>query len=240
MKTGPKVTEQEINGFMDFDALLTAKEALLQRRRRTNRLTKRTGVACVVVLVGLIALSLKNGRDIIPSPVVNKSIVSVPTEIRVDSLEARNPPRESGKSDSAIHQTPAKKKYSPPEKTEVVAHSVPKAETQPPRPVYTQAEPVDGYPALYAYFERELRYPVVHPKDSAEGVVTVAFVIDLTGKATAIAIENSLGDAFDQEVRRLIQHMPLWRPATYDGNAVQSKVSLPITFSIQRRNPERQ
>ena len=240
MKTGPQVTEQEINAFMDFDALLKEKEAQLQTRRRTNRLAKRTGVACLAVLVGIIALTLKNGRHIILAPGGNESIVLVPTETRVDSLQATIPPRESPKNDTETQQTPVKEKSSPPDKTEVVAHSVPKAETQPPGPVYVQAEPVAGYPALYAYFERELRYPLAHAKDSVEGVVTVAFVIDLTGKATTITIESSLGDAFDLEVRRLIQNMPLWQPATYNGNAVKSKVSLPITFSVKKRNPERQ
>jgi TonB family protein len=100
--------------------------------------------------------------------------------------------------------------------------------------VYRQAEPRDGYPVLYAYFEKNLVYPRAAVKDSVEGVVNVVFSIDAEGKPKNITIENSLGPLFDQEAVRLLNNMPLWKPASYNGKVVPSKISLPITFALNK------
>lgn len=102
--------------------------------------------------------------------------------------------------------------------------------------IYVQSEPVDGFPDLYAYFGRELSYPEV--ADSLEGVVVVVFTINPQGRPEKITIEKSLGLAFDQEAIRLIENMPDWKPATFNHEPVSSRLSIPITFQIQRIKPE--
>jgi periplasmic protein TonB len=93
---------------------------------------------------------------------------------------------------------------------------------------------VNGYPDLYAYFDRELIYPPAATRDSTQGIVTVLFSINAQGKADDIRIENSLGKEFDDEVFRVIRNMPLWKPAYYNGKIVKSKVSLPLTFKLTK------
>ena len=102
-----------------------------------------------------------------------------------------------------------------------------------------QAEPADGYSALYAYFNSNLVYPSEALKDSIQGVETVSFVINTDGKPEKITIRQSLGEPFEKEARRLIENMPLWKPATLNGKAVPSQMSVPLTFQIQKVNVNR-
>lgn len=92
---------------------------------------------------------------------------------------------------------------------------------------------MDGYPSLYAYFDRELKYPVAS-KDSIQGIVTVSFAITEAGKPDLIRIENSLGKAFDVECVRVIKNMPPWKPATINGKPVQVRLSIPLSFKIKK------
>jgi TonB family protein len=97
----------------------------------------------------------------------------------------------------------------------------------------TEATPVDGYPSLYAYFDKELKYPT-NPNDSIQGIVTVSFAVTKEGKVDLIKIENSLGPAFDAECIRVIQNMPNWKPATIDGKPVQTRLSIPLSFKVKK------
>ena len=99
---------------------------------------------------------------------------------------------------------------------------------------YIQAEPRSGYRHLYKYFEEHLLYPPEAIRDSVEGIETVSFTIDENGRATNIAITQSLGRYFDQEAIRLISGMPAWQPATLNGRPVASQLSVPITFQLRR------
>ncbi|MBI1769979.1 MAG: energy transducer TonB [Bacteroidetes bacterium] len=98
---------------------------------------------------------------------------------------------------------------------------------------FTEAEPIHGYPALYEYFDHELKYPV-GVRDSIEGVVTVSFAINKEGKPDHIKIENSLGAAFDEECLRIIKSMPGWKPATINGEPIATRLSIALTFKIKR------
>lgn len=234
MKTCPQVTEQEISSFMDFDAVLKQRDMLLHQRQRANRLRKIIGLTCVALLAVLITVvRWKEDNKSISSSTVKESMTTGPSSTKVDSLQVAKVPGKEKIKDST-NRRPTKEGPALAKEAEMRVVPVPKDETKSAQLVYVQPEPVDGYPALYEYFDKALRYPDVDAKDSVTGIVTVAFVIDETGKATKITIENSLGPAFDQEARRLVQYMPLWRPATYDGQPVASKVSLPVTFTLEK------
>jgi TonB family protein len=100
-------------------------------------------------------------------------------------------------------------------------------------PVYIQAEPVEGYAHLYDYFNKELIYPAVALQDSIQGVLTVSFTINKDGLPENLQFTNSLGEPFEEEAKRLILNMPVWKPATLNNQPVASRLSLPLTFQIQ-------
>ncbi|HEU5145505.1 MAG TPA: TonB family protein [Chryseosolibacter sp.] len=235
MKTGPHVTEEEINRFMDFEALLRREEQTVIRRRKLNRLRN--------VFIGMIALALIPAIFLVqehsqrnpqaPSEESSPSSAGTVDSIRPQAVDPdSNIPAPSQPVEPAIVPSSKSEEAEKPV-AKAQEHTLPEKDEQADAAAgYVQPEPVDGYEALYAYFDKALRYPSVARKDSVEGIVTVTFVIDVQGKVKNVTIENSLGDAFDQEVSRLIDHMPSWRPATFDGTPVESKVSLPITFSV--------
>ena len=99
---------------------------------------------------------------------------------------------------------------------------------------YIQAEPVQGYAELYEYFNANLVYPVEALKYSIQGVHTISFVINTQGMPEQIEIVKSLGPSFEKECKRLIENMPAWKPARLNGKPVPSKISLPLTFQIQK------
>ena len=126
-------------------------------------------------------------------------------------------------------------KRKPDPKVEEETFTSDQEEPEEPEPsVYIAAEPVLGYPHLYEYFNRELRYPEPALRDSLEGILALSFVINREGNPIKIRIENSPGPLFDEEARRLILNMPAWKPATVNGKPVAVRISLPITFQIKK------
>ncbi len=237
-----RVSDEEIRSLMDFDTLLKRKDELLRDRKavRTRKYLL-AALACLVVAV-LPTYFLKDKN----AP--NASVV----DSRPDSAKSENatqvpmavedtPPSEKAFKKSLQKRDPA----SPPLKDSATAKALGQQKpSEPPssreagatHDVYVQAEPLDGYPALYSYFATNLVYPPEAVKDSVEGIVNVAFVLDTDGRATNITVEKSLGPLFDAEVSRLLNGMPAWKPATYNGIPVRSKISLPIKFEIQTSN----
>ena len=236
MKTRPAVDDDEIRSFMDFDALLLQHDSRL-RRERIVRNTRTMWLAIAFVLtIGGLTIVLRSQRT---ESALEKKQVTVPQSATPENIAEDNNLRKAP--DSLMKKDPTS--LSPVEKQPGVQRSRstpvkpgPKATAPSPRsePVYVQAEPIHGYPSLYEYFDSNLVYPRDAVKDSVEGTVNVEFVIDMKGNAVDIRVDNSLGSAFDTEAIRLVENMPVWKPATYNGQPVRSKISLPITFGLQK------
>lgn len=241
MKNKPHVTEEEIRGFMDFDALLKSKEKADVARQKTMRIRRVfigfSGLVTVAIILFVLSADnpgkVKRRADstatqaLLPGPLLQDALVMPDSAAegaeQEPGIASRVKP--NGKAASEVQSKPGARRDK---------SSLPMVQ-----PAYTQAEPVDGYPALYAFFDRNLSYPVAAVQDSLEGVVDVVFVIDTAGRARNIEIRNSLGVLFDEEVVRLMEKMPLWRPASYNGKPVEEKMSLPLAFKLKRiPNPE--
>jgi TonB family protein len=241
MKSRPEVTDSEIQQFMDFEKLLDEKNRLTRTAART-RIVRNTTLG--ILAVGLVATVLLVGnekQDYTPDTTSQETerIQQAP----LDAASAENDQAVSAtRGEITTDEASANKKEIPqiesgneklPQKNDKRAISRPSAK-EVTSPVYVQAEPLNGYPALYEYFDRELKYPQQALRDSVEGIVTVIFTIDIQGKPSNIQIENSLGKAFDDEVFRVIETMPVWKPASYNDQPVPSKISLPLTFELNK------
>jgi TonB family protein len=238
MKSTQEPTDEEIQRYMDFDKLLLEKNQFVaQQKRKTYRIISSAGLLLITVAaITFFVLKEKPENDVtkvtnlpIDPTADNELPVSIPED--EDKL---NTPEPSGQGTvSEQKEKPAKKQKADLNSVDEQEKSKQKYPNELPA-VYQQPEPVNGYPDLYAYFDKELTYPQSAIKDSVQGVVTVVFYVNLQGKADDIRIENSLGQAFDEEVFRVIRNMPAWRPAYYNGKVVKSKVSLPLTFSLKK------
>ncbi|NOS94001.1 MAG: energy transducer TonB [Cyclobacteriaceae bacterium] len=218
----PEITDEEIKGMMDFHQVLRAHhEAVASRTFKFWAYG--VGVATVAVL--LIYYVSQNSQSIVPSaPNPNPNPAKAIPELakKNDTIGTK-----------AIVQLPVKKQ-------------APAQEPKPEKPqpqeakseasivdVYQPAEPVEGYPHLYQYFNEKLKYPKEAAKDSIQGVVSVTFVVMPSGEIDRITITNSLGPLFDAEVTRVMKEMPIWKPAQLNHKPVSSKISIPLTFRIE-------
>lgn len=236
MKKKPEVSDSEILQYMDFDVLLRKHASATQTNR--NKVLLKRGLLGVggIVLIGLLwfTLSEKTTSEATPEamPMESEPIVtpddSEPATPAQDDFVTKSDEQDIEKQPGA----PPLENKSPTKIATKKNSEVEEKATEQPEHIYHQASPVDGYGSLYTYFSTALQYPPEALADSVQGVVTVSFIINVTGKPEKITIENSPDEKLNLEAIRLIENMPSWNPATLNGNPVSSKLSIPITFQI--------
>jgi TonB family protein len=246
---GPDVTDEELEHFRDFDSLLA-------RHRLVPQPTSWWKWALVIVffLVVITSYILINP---INQPSEPENVPVITDTIRTDkelindsgmytvknanvqpAIASKSNQKRSGeKLQSIIYQRPDSLIQATPEILKMDSSDFTESDPLPVKapPVYVQAVPVDGYEALYAYLSKELVYPEAAVKDSVQGVLIVKFLINKEGRPEKIQTFGSLGVLFEKEAVRLIEHMPLWKPATLNGRPVISKLSIPLTFRLQKK-----
>lgn len=97
----------------------------------------------------------------------------------------------------------------------------------------SSAEPIEGFQHLYLYFFNNLSYPEELLADSIEGVVKVAFVVNVDSTISNLKVLQSLGTSLDKEALRLVENMPRWMPAVENGIAIPSTFIIPIRFNLE-------
>lgn len=234
MKNRPSVTDEDIRSYMNFDSVVSQFKA---GKRSKQNWIRNTSVVLSIVGISFFAYLYwpeTTVSTLTSAPSLNTPIAQDSTLLNTEPVSALSDHanQKSGiNADESVSEKPIERKQ---EKTQSA-----KEETTMPVLQYAEAEPAGGYPNLYEYFAKELRYPTEAVKDSIQGIVSVSFLIDQEGKPVQIRIVNSLGPAFDKEAQRLIENMPAWKPATLNGKAVAAKISLPFTFQIVKTNPEK-
>ncbi|HMJ67354.1 MAG TPA: energy transducer TonB [Cyclobacteriaceae bacterium] len=220
MKTRPEISDQEIHQMMDFKKVLD--DHRIARKKVT---TMRVGF-----IGGAIVLAITAWYLLMPSETPRLSIQE-PAPVITDSVSTEK----IGKEEPVKSTTP---KTTEIKKEKEVKPPADASEVTAAKDVYLEAEPVDGYPELYAYFKKELKYPVEAMKDSIEGIVSVSFVINNQGQPEQIKILNSLGAAFDHEATRVVTGMPQWKSASLNGKSVPARISMPLTFQIDKNRKQ--
>lgn len=72
-----------------------------------------------------------------------------------------------------------------------------------------------------------------HPDGNPGGEVVASFMVKSSGELTDVAIVESLDDACDQEVIRIINLMPSWLPAKVEGAATDMEWELVVKFTAK-------
>lgn len=215
MKKRPSISEDELIQRMDFNRVLAGYHHHQLMTTRVWRFATGAGLVAITALVTYLALP--PSAPSVSTPVPETTVP--PPATAVDSVATEPAPKvttaPSGERRKKSQQLPPK-----------VIESLP--------PAYTPAVPLNGYEDLYNYFQRELRYPELALADSVEGVVMISFFINKQGEPEHVKVEQSLGPLFDEEAVRLVQNMPPWVPARLGTEPTRSKLSLPITFRIEK------
>jgi TonB family protein len=216
----PTLTDAEIEGFMDFDALVVKA----QTKPGLGKWPLYTSLLLIVGIVGL-GVWLQNKPDSVPNLEHSQQVVPSPqpeailSNIKVDSVEA------------VIEPTTERIVINKPETKKDITESKTKT-----RSGYRQAAPVGGYEKLYEYFNSAIHYPETAISDSIQGVVVVDFVINISGNPEQIQIQQSLCAACDKEAIRVIENMESWLPARLNDKPVPARVSVPLTFQLIQSN----
>ncbi|MEQ9168097.1 MAG: TonB family protein [Fulvivirga sp.] len=93
-------------------------------------------------------------------------------------------------------------------------------------------EPDGGIAGFYKYVQKNLKYPSQARRMSIEGKVYVQFVIDEKGELVDIAVIKGIGAGCDEEVLRIMEKAPKWKPGKQRGVPVRVKQVLPIEFRL--------
>ena len=100
--------------------------------------------------------------------------------------------------------------------------------------VENQPEPRGGLSTFYKHIGNNMRYPREARQAGIEGKVFVQFVVDEYGQITQTKVLRGIGGGCDEEAVRVLQEAPEWIPGTTDGQAVDVRMVIPITFKLDR------
>jgi len=95
------------------------------------------------------------------------------------------------------------------------------------------AEFIGGLPALCNFIGHELKYPLYAQFKGIQGVVKVQFIVEADGSITDVKIKNGIEESLDKEALRIVNSMPKWKPARFEGALVKMDFSLPIRFRLE-------
>lgn len=79
--------------------------------------------------------------------------------------------------------------------------------------------------------QRNVEYPPEARKNRIQGRVVVSFVVNKQGKAQDLKVDKGLGYGCDRAAIEAVQRAS-FEPATKNGNPVNFKFALPITFRL--------
>lgn len=89
-----------------------------------------------------------------------------------------------------------------------------------------------GQAALIDFMRKNINYPKQAKERGLEGTVLVQFVVSKTGEITNVSVKNKVDEALDKEAVRLIQSMPKFIPGSKDGQPVNVRYRIPVTFIL--------
>ena len=89
-----------------------------------------------------------------------------------------------------------------------------------------------GQAALMQYLASNIKYPVV-AENGVQGRVIVQFVVGKDGSISQVKVVKSVDPSLDKEAARVVSSMPKWVPGKQNGQAVNVKYTVPVTFKLQ-------
>ena len=92
---------------------------------------------------------------------------------------------------------------------------------------------IGGVEGLYRYLAESVKYPEQAKEQNLEGRVFAKFVIETDGSVSNVEIVRGIGGGCDEEVLRVVEAMPKWKPAEKDGHAVRTHYVIPVYFKLK-------
>ena len=90
-----------------------------------------------------------------------------------------------------------------------------------------------GPAALMEFLSKNVKYPQEAYKNGIQGRVIVTFVVNKDGSISDAKVVKSVDPQLDEEALRVVHSMPNWIPGRQNGEPVNVKYTVPITFKLQ-------
>ena len=89
-----------------------------------------------------------------------------------------------------------------------------------------------GQGALMNYLNSNIKYPVIAEENGIQGRVVVQFVVGKDGSISNVHVVKSVDPSLDKEAVRVVKNMPKWIPGKLNGQSVNVRYTLPVTFRL--------
>ncbi|MBN7810530.1 TonB family protein [Algoriphagus sp. H41] len=97
--------------------------------------------------------------------------------------------------------------------------------------------PKSGNDGWYAYLAKNIKYPQSARKNGVVGTVIVGFEVHADGSVQNVEILRGIGGECDREAARVVAAGPDWEPGKISGQAVNTRMSIPVQFKLQGAEP---
>ena len=86
---------------------------------------------------------------------------------------------------------------------------------------------------MMKFIKKNLKYPTYAAENGIQGRVSLEFIVKKNGSIKKIKAVKSPHPTLSKEAIRVVKAMPKWEPGTVDGEPVDVKFVLPVTFRLQ-------
>ncbi len=176
--------------------------------------------------------------DIAPalSPKNSEAVLSLASDVKGEEVQMEEQGPEPTSEEIVLPPQPDTSSAPTRKKT-----SLPSSKDEGPKTITTAplqvSETMPSFPggeeALFAYIDKNLRYPQKALDREIEGRLYVQFVVQADDRLTDFRVLRGLGYGCDSEALRIISGMPRWNPGKQKGKAVPVYYTLPITYDIK-------
>ena len=101
--------------------------------------------------------------------------------------------------------------------------------------VENQPEFPGGQAAMMKFLADSIRYPKIAVENGIQGRVICNFVVMKDGSVSDVQIVRGVDPVIDAEAVRVLKLMPDWKPGTQHGKAVNVRYTLPVVFSLAKK-----
>jgi protein TonB len=138
--------------------------------------------------------------------------------------------------DTIISQVTVIKEKNKKEKVEIISPNTAKIEPKTSEVMcyYPSNIPfIDHNENFKQFLMKNIRYPQAALEYGIQGRVYIGFTVSKTGEITDVEVRRSVHRILDEEAIRVISSMPKWIPGKQNGNPIEVKYVLPVTFRIK-------
>jgi protein TonB len=90
-----------------------------------------------------------------------------------------------------------------------------------------------GEAKLVQYLSEHIKYPREAFNMEISGTVYLKFVVAADGSIRDVTFLKKIGHGCEDEARRVVEHMPRWKPGRFKNRAVPVYFYLPVTYRLQ-------